>query len=102
MTTDTEEERTHWDGCHTAHLDCAILKIVTLEAERDEADNDKLRAIGLCDVVIAERDALREDAERYRWLLDNRHIRCLDDRRYYYEPYAKGICDAAIDKARKP
>ena len=34
MTTDTED-RTHWEGCHTAHLDCAILMIVTLEAERD-------------------------------------------------------------------
>ena len=34
MNTDTED-RTHWEGCHTAHLDCAILMIVTLEAERD-------------------------------------------------------------------
>jgi len=24
---------THWHGCHTAHLDCAIAKIERLEAE---------------------------------------------------------------------
>ena len=25
--------RTHWDGCHTAHLDCANRRIKDLEAQ---------------------------------------------------------------------
>ena len=74
----------------------------------DEGSPERKRAVNFARqlerelaAAKAEIERLREDAERYRWLRDNKHIQCLDDRRYYYEPYAKRICDAAIDKARK-
>ena len=77
--TDTEDRsRTHWQGCHTAHLDCAILRVVTLEAAIER---------------------LREDAERYRWLR-KRHENTI---MYVYSTIpamtSPELLDAAIDAA---
>jgi hypothetical protein len=57
----------------------------------------------ICEIerLRAEVAALTKDAERYRWLRENRRIRCLDDARYYYEPREAEKCDAAIDAAMK-
>ena len=28
--------RTHWEGCHTEHLDCALARLAECERERDD------------------------------------------------------------------
>jgi len=53
------------------------------------------------DQLHAEIERLRADAERYRWLRDNEHIRRLDDAYWRYRTYSADICDAEIDAAIK-
>ncbi len=61
---------THYEGCWRDHYGCAMAEITRLQMENDGLCNpEELRqtreALGKAE---AERDALRQDAERYRWI----------------------------------
>ena len=93
---DKTRQGTHWDGCEETrgHHDCAIRKIAALQADLDEwkaACEQKHELLGPTKQdlqecqrqVLAleqERDALKADAERYRWLRDS------EDSPLYYKP----------------
>lgn len=115
---------THWHGCHTAHLDCAIAKIERLEAELKteqalsfrnqvatlEAERDAARQVAeettqaALDTVASHVQAIRQrDAAvaRYEYLrrlnvpqFQDLFVRCLKGERF------DDMVDAAIDAAR--
>lgn len=101
--TDRYESRasTHADDCWAwgpAHYECAIRKIEELVAELREMNTERLR-------LRDEMNAMREDAERYRWLrsLDgscDADARVIFDFGFDWIEQHGADLDIAIDQAR--
>ena len=73
-------------------------QVAALQAERDRAVEQSLESAATVLRMQAERDALRADAERYRWLrLPDSNVPISHESAKNPEAY-----DAAIDAARRP
>jgi len=76
-------------------------RIAALEAERADLIKINNKWAGEWDAMREERNALKQDAERYRWLRDADHERIIFAAHYERSSAASSTVDAAIDAARE-
>jgi len=89
--------------CNEAAAALAELRdrIADLEAGMNAQATAGKSLYAATELLIAERDALKQDAARYRWLRDADHERIIFAAHYERSSAASSTVDAAIDAARE-
>jgi hypothetical protein len=109
-----EAQITHYPDCWQDHYGCAMERIKALEGERDALlaakefeDSHPQGLFSLLTRAYEQRDALKVDAERYRWLRSNRRVgnaklmMWATGQGRYDDVSQEDAMDAAIDAAKE-